>query len=133
MAITFPSVFNLDASQLSIGLCVTQVSNLFQQLTYDNIQRLINNVSSVANVSLKLYPTFEVVGNTIFIKNITGQLSSSMWTYILVRGVKNPSAYVANNFTVAYYIESVEHKTLRWAYNFPLKYFISPPPNYLTV
>lgn len=58
MALSFPSVFNLDPSQLSIGLCVTQVSNLFQQLTYDNIQRLINNVSSVAGVSLKLYPTF---------------------------------------------------------------------------
>ena len=56
-----------------------------------------------------------------------------MWTYVLVRGVKNPSAYVASNFTIAYYIETVEHKTLRWVYNFPLKYFISAPPNYLTI
>jgi len=69
------------------------VSNLFEKLTYNNIQRLINNVSSVAGVSLKLYPTFEVVGNTIYIKNITNQLSPSLWTYILIRGVKNPSKF----------------------------------------
>jgi hypothetical protein len=76
-------------------------------LTYDNIQKLINNVSAVSGVSLKLYPTFEVVGNTIFIKNITNQLSTTLWTYVLIRGVKNPSSYIASNFTVAYYIETV--------------------------
>ncbi len=89
---------------MSIGLCVSQVSNLFLKLTYDNIQKLINNISAVAGVSLKFYPTFEVVGNTIFAKNITNQLSSNLWTYILIRGVKNPSSYIANNFTIAYYI-----------------------------
>lgn len=112
---------------------MTDVSNLFEQLTYDNIQRLINNVSSVGSVSLKLYPTFEVVGNNIFITNITNKLNSSLWTYVLIRGIKNPSAYIASNFTIAYYIESVEYKALKWVYNYPLKYFISPPPNYLTI
>lgn len=107
VAFTFPAAFNLDQTELIIGLCISDVSNLYEQLTYNNIQKLINNVSSVGSVSLKSYPTFEVVGNTIFIKNITGQLSSSLWTYLLIRGVKNPSKYVASNFTIAYYTESV--------------------------
>lgn len=61
----------------------------------------------MAGVSLKMYPTFEVVGNTIYVKNITNQLSSSLWTYMLIRGVKNPSKYEMANFTITYYIQTV--------------------------
>ncbi len=104
LAIIFPNNFNLVQTQLNIGLTITDVSNLFQSLNYDNIQKLINNVSKVGKVELKLYPTFTVTGNTIYIKNITNQLSTKLWTYILIRGIKNPSSYKADNFTVAYYL-----------------------------
>ncbi len=80
-----------------------------------------------------MYPTFEVIGNTIYVKNITNQLSSSLWTYMLIRGVKNPSKYEMANFTITYYIQTVEYKSLKWNYNYPLNYFISPPPNYLSI
>ena len=75
MAFVFPNNFNLVQTELNIGIAVTDVSNLFEQLNYDNIQKIINNVSKVGSVSLKLYPSFSVSGNTIFIKNITNQLS----------------------------------------------------------
>lgn len=39
-------------------------------------------------------------------------MNSSEWTYVFIRGIKNPSNYVASNFTVAYYIDSVNYKTL---------------------
>ncbi len=90
-------------------------------------------MSSVAGVSLKLYPTFQVVGNTIYITNITNQLSPNLWTYVIVQGVKNPSKYEISNFTAAYYIQTVEYTSLVWIFNYPLNYFVSPPPNYLTI
>jgi hypothetical protein len=133
MAITFPNNFYLSQTALTIGLAVTQVNNLFQQLTYDSIQKLINNVSSVAGVSLKSYPKFSVTGNTIYLTSFTGQLSSSLWTYVLIRGINNPSNFIPSNFVLTYYLQNVQYKALNWIYNYPLNYFISPPPNYLTI
>jgi hypothetical protein len=104
LAIKFPKNFYLNQAELSIGMAITNVGNLFDSLTYNNIQILINNVSSVNGVSLNLFPTFSVLENTIYITNITGKLSSKLWSYILIRGIKNPSMYTSSNFTISYYI-----------------------------
>lgn len=97
------------------------------------MQKIINNVSSVEGVSLLGYPTFKVVINNIYMLNISQYLSNSEWTYVFIRGIKNPSSYLVKNFTVAYYIDSVTTKALQWVLQSPLTYYISPPPQYLSV
>ena len=116
-----------------IGLTTSQKSNLFTSLNYDNVQKIINNVSAVDGVSLKSYPTFSVDGNSIFLTNVSESLASTEWTYAFIRGIKNPSEYLMKNFTITYYILSGNDKTLQWILNAPLTYYISSPPQYLAV
>ena len=86
-----------------IGITTSEKSNLFNSLTYDNVQIIINNVSAVDGISLKTYPTSQVDGNTVFLTNISSTLVSTEWTYFFIRGVKNPSEYEVKNFTLTYY------------------------------
>jgi hypothetical protein len=107
MGVTFPKNFFLSQADLIVGLACTSTNNLFDALNYDNIQKIINNISSVAGVSLTAYPTFSVLANSIYLSNISGVLNSSQWTYLFVRGVKNPSKFESLNFTISYYVETV--------------------------
>ena len=97
------------------------------------MQKIVNNISAVANTSLKAYPSFEVDFNNIFIKNISSYLMSTQWSYVFIRGIKNPSSYLPYNFTIAYYIDSIDYKTLQWIVQSPLSYKISSPPKYLSI
>ena len=133
LAIEFPDNFFIDESELTIGLTTSEKSGFFQSLTYDNIQKIVNNVSAVENVTLKAYPSFTTNLNMLYISNISSVMNSSEWTYVFIRGIKNPSTYIAKNFTVAYYKDSVTHKTLEWILQSPLPYKISSPPKYLAI
>lgn len=118
---------------MSIAIANTPINNFFSQLTYNNVQALINNVSSVQGVSISSFPSFSVTDPSVYINNITGQLSSTQWTYVFVSGMKNPSAYVNSNFTIAYYLISNGFQALQWVYQFPLTYYISSPPQYISI
>lgn len=65
--------------------------------------------------------------------NISAQVSTSKWSYLFVSGIHNPSSYQYANFTVAYYLISNGFQALQWAYQFPLTYYISPPPQYIAI
>ena len=58
LGVTFPDNFFVSEDELTVGVTTSKKSNLFNSLTYDNVQKIINNVSSVDGVSLKAYPTF---------------------------------------------------------------------------
>lgn len=133
LGITFPDTFNLDASQLTIAIVNTKLSNYFSHMSYNNVQALISNSSAVANTRISSYPKFTVSGTSAYLTNITGQVSSSMWSYVYVSGVYNPSAYQYANFTVAYYLISSGFQALQWLYEYPLTYYISPPPEYIAI
>lgn len=93
LGITFPDNFFIEENELLIGITTSEKSNLFDSLTYDNVQKIINNVSAVDGISLKTYPASSVDGNTIFLTNISDTLVSTEWTYVFIRGIKNPSEY----------------------------------------
>ena len=95
---------------------------------------MVNNISAVAGISLKAYPAFNIdsFGN-LLVTNISSWLNSDEWTYIFIRGIKNPSAYTPDNFTVAYYSDFTSYKTLSWLMEGPLIYKISSPPKYLSI
>ena len=77
LGITFPSNFFLDENELTIGLATSENSALFNVLTYDNIQKVVNNVSAVDGVSLKAYPSFTLEGNSVFMTNLSSYHSTS--------------------------------------------------------
>jgi len=93
LGITFPSNFYLDSSKLTIAMASTKLSNFFSYLTYNNIQALISNSSSVANTRISSYPRFTVSGTSAYLTSITNQVSATEWSYVFVSGVYNPSAY----------------------------------------
>lgn len=128
LGIVFPSNFYLNPNSLTISIANTPTNNFFSQLSYNSIQALVNNVSSVGGVSISSYPTFSVVGTSIYLTNITGQVSSTQWTYVFVSGIQNPSSYVYANFLVAYYVISNGFQALQWVFQNPLTYYISAPP-----
>lgn len=133
MGITFPTNFYLDSTKLTVAIVNTQISNFFSYLTYNNIQALISNSSSIAGVWIGSYPSFTVSQPTLFMSNITKQVSSSQWSYVFVSGIHNPSEYIESSFTVAYYLISNGFQALQWVYNYPLTYYISPPPQYVSI
>ncbi|CAM6005527.1 unnamed protein product [Sphagnum balticum] len=133
LGITFPSNFFVSASALTIAIATTAQNNFFQQLTYNNIQILINNASSVGGVSVVSFPVFTSAGTTVYMTGLNNQLNSGQWTYVLIRGIQNPSAYVYANFTLAYYLISNSYQVLQWVYQYPLTYYISPPPQYISI
>lgn len=95
---------------------------------------MVNNVSAVANITLKSYPNFSMNNfGSLLITNISSWLNASEWTYVFIRGIKNPSAYISSNFTVAYYSDFKSYQTLSWVINGPLSYKISSPPKYLSI
>ena len=104
LAIQFPDNFDIEEDSLLIGITTSKKSNLFNSLTYDNVQKLINNVSAVDSVSIKAYPDSTVDDNTIFMTNISETLVSNEWTYVFIRGVNNPSEYEAKDFIISYYL-----------------------------
>lgn len=104
LAIQFPDNFDIEEDSLLIGITTSKKSNLFNSLTYDNVQKLINNVSAVDSVSIKAYPDSSVDDNTIFMTNISETLVSNEWTYVFIRGVNNPSEYKAKDFIISYYL-----------------------------
>jgi hypothetical protein len=133
LGITFPSNFYLDSTKLTIAVANTKLSNFFSYLTYNNIQALMANSSAVANTRVNSYPTFTVSGSSAYLTNITNQVSTSEWSYVFVSGVYNPSVYVYANFTVAYYLIASGFQSLQWVYQYPLTYYISPPPEYIAI
>ena len=133
LGVTFPDNFFVSEDELTVGITTSRKSNLFDSLTYDNVQKIINNVSAVEGVSLKAYPTITTEGNSVFLANISASLATNEWTYVFIRGVKNPSEFENKNFTLTYYILSGTSKTLQWIFNAPLTYYISSPPNYLSI
>ncbi len=66
-------------------------------------------------------------------KDIGNQVSSTLWTYVFVSNIQNPSAYVYSNFTVDYYLISSGFQALQWVYQYPLTYYISSPPSFLSI
>lgn len=133
LGISFPSNFFLSSSSVTVSIANTATNNFFSQLSYNNIQALVNNASSVGGVYISSYPTFTVVGNSIYLSTITGQVSSTLWTYVFISGVQNPSAYVYANFIIAYYVISNGFQALQWVFQNPLTYQISAPPQYISI
>lgn len=128
LGISFPSNFYIDSTKITVSILNHAQNNLFSLLTYNNIQSLISNASKIAGASISSYPKFKVIGTSVYLINITGQVSSSLWTYVFVSNIQNPSAYVYANFTVAYYLISNGFQALQWAFQKPLTYYISSPP-----
>lgn len=60
LGVEFPSNFYLKSSEISVGLTTSNNSILFSSLTYNNVQKLISNLSAVDGVTLKAYPTFKI-------------------------------------------------------------------------
>jgi hypothetical protein len=133
LGITFPSNFYLDSSKLTIAIANTPDANFFSHLTYNNIQALISNASAVDGTSINSYPTFSATTDSIYLSNITQQVSASQWSYVFVSGVYNPSAYIYSDFTIAYYLISNGFQSLEWVYKNPLTYYISAPPQYIAI
>ena len=133
LAIEFPDNFYLDETELTIGFTTAENGQLFVDMTYDNIQKIVNNVTSVNGVSLKSYPDFTVEGNSILMTNLSAFHVSTEWSYVFVRGLKNPSEYIPKNFTLSYYIITQNSRTLQWTFKTPLTYYINSPPNYLSL
>lgn len=133
LGISFPSNFYLDSTKLTIAIANTKLSNFFDYLTYNNIQTLISNSSAVANTRVNSYPTFSVSGTSVYLTNIGSQVSSTEWSYVLISGVYNPSVYEYADFTIAYYLISSGFQALQWVYKYPLTYYISPPPEYISI
>jgi hypothetical protein len=77
LGIQFPSNFYISESSILVGLTSSNNSNLFASLNYDNVQKLISNLSAVDGVNLKTYPNFKVEYNNINLLNISRFLSSS--------------------------------------------------------
>lgn len=65
--------------------------------------------------------------------NITESLNSSEWTYIFIRGVKNPATYLYRDFIITYYKTTASSNVLNWYYEYPLTYYINNPPNFLSL
>lgn len=133
LGISFPNNFYIDSTKLKVSITNTPTNNFFSMLNYNNIQALVNNVSAVGGVSISSYPTFTVTDTSVYLTSITGQVSSSKWTYVFISGIQNPSAYVYANFTVAYYLISNGFQALQWVFQNPLTYYISSPPKYLSI
>jgi hypothetical protein len=133
LGISFPSNFYIDSTQISVSIFLNAQNNIFSLLTYNNIQSLINNASTLAGTSVSSYPAFSVIGTSVYLTNITGQVNPKLWTYVFISNIQNPSSYVYANFTVAYYLISNGFQALQWAYRYPLTYYISSPPKYISM
>ena len=53
LGVTFPDNFFVSEDELTVGITTSRKSNFFDSLTYDNVQKIIINVSAVEGVSLK--------------------------------------------------------------------------------
>lgn len=133
LGITFPSNFYIDSTQLTIAVATTNDNNFFTSLDYNNIQILINNVSAVNGVRPAFFPTFSTSSTSVYLTSLPNLLNSTQWTYVFIKGIQNPTAYVQANFTLAYYLLSSNFQTLQWVFQYPLTYFISAPPKYISV
>ena len=133
LGITFPSNFFIDSASLTIAIANTYLSNFFSYLDYNNIQALVSNTSAVKGIRASSFPKFTTTGTSIYLTNITQQVSSSKWSYVFVSGVHNPSSYEYANFTVAYYLISSGFQSLQWVYQYPLTYYVSAPPEYIAI
>jgi len=133
LGITFPDNFNVNPSKVQVSIANSANNRFFKELTYNNIQALVNNVSAIAGVRISSYPHFTVSDLSLYLTNITGQVSSTQWTYVFISNIQNPSAFVSANFKVAYYLISNGFQTLQWIYQNPLTYYISSPPKYIAI
>ena len=133
LGVSFPSNFFIDSTSIKVAIANTEINNFFSYLTYNNIQALISNASAVNQIWINSYPTFTVSGTSVYMNNITSQVSKSKWTYLFVSGIRNPSSYQYANFKVAYYLISNGFQALQWVYQFPLTYYLSPPPQYISI
>ncbi len=133
LGVTFPSNFYVDGTKLKVAIANTAISNFFSFLTYNNIQALISNASAINRIWISSYPTFTTSASSLYLNNITNQVSSTQWTYLFVTGIQNPSSYQYANFTLAYYLISNGFQALQWLYQYPLTYYISPPPQYISI
>lgn len=91
LGISFPDNFHIDSTEITVGITSSENSRLFSSLNYDNVQKIINNISAVDGVSLKGYPKFAVESNAVHLSNISQYISTSGWTYVFIRGIKNPA------------------------------------------
>lgn len=55
------------------------------------------------------------------------------WNYVLIRGIKNPSAFKSENFSISYYQTTTTTNVLNWFFKYPLTYYISSPPQFLSL
>lgn len=87
LGITFPSNFYIDSTKVKVSILNTAQNNFFSQLTYNNIQSLINNVSSVNNLSISSFPNFTVTSTSVYLTNIQSQVVTTQWTYVFVSNI----------------------------------------------
>ena len=133
LGITFPDNFYIDSTKISVSIYLNAQNNIFSLLNYNNIQSLLNNASSLAGAKISSYPTFSVIGTSVYLTGIGAQVNPKLWTYVFISNIQNPSAYVYKNFTIAYYLISNGFQALQWAYQNPLTYYISPAPKYISI
>lgn len=123
----------MNRTQLKVAIANTAISNFFSFLSYNNIQALISNASAINGIWINSYPTFTTTDSSLYLTNISSQVSLTQWTYLFVSGIQNPSSYQYANFTLAYYLISNGFQALQWVYQYPLTYYISPPPQYISI
>ena len=133
LGITFPNNFFIDSAELTVAIANTPNSNFFASLDYNNIQALVSNSSAVNGIRVNVFPAFSATGTSVYMSNITSYISPTQWSYVFISGVHNPSSYEYANFTVAYYLISSGFQSLQWAYQYPLTYYISAPPEYIGI
>ena len=52
LGISFPSNFNIDSASVNVAIFNNAKNNIFSLLTYNNIQALINNVTTIAGAQI---------------------------------------------------------------------------------
>lgn len=139
LGITFPSNFFIDPTKIRVSIFLTTQNNIFSRLNYNNIQGLVTNSTSISGSFISSYPTFTVpttgpaANRGVYLTGIGNQVDPKLWTYVFLSNVKNPSSYVYANFTIAYYLVSNGFQSLQWAFQYPLTYLISAPPQYISI
>ena len=65
LGITFPHNFYVDSTKITVSILNSARNNLFSLLTYNNIQSVISNASSIAGSRVSSYPTFKIFGTSV--------------------------------------------------------------------
>jgi hypothetical protein len=136
LSISFPSNFNSQlGSNIKVGIVTSSDANLFSKLNTLGIDQLLANKSST--IPLYSLPSFTINSNlkVLTISGLNSLLStnSTNWIYYLIKGVQNPAQYVQQDFRLVYSEGQTTSKIADWLFTGPLVYYISPPPNFLSI